>query len=120
MDNTQPVMIEMPEGTKTWYLDGKFHRDDGPAIIAIHGDTWWYLDGKLHRTDGPAIDYPDGTKQWYHQGSRHRTDGPAVEYPDGSKSWWLRGYWQPNFDLWLDQNTELTGEEKVMMKLKYG
>jgi hypothetical protein len=120
MDNTQPVMIEMPEGTKTWYLDEALHREDGPAIISIDGDEWWYSHGSLHRTDGPAIVYPDGTQQWYYQGVRHRTDGPAVVYPDGGKSWWLRGYWLPKFDLWLKQNTEISGEEKVMMKLKYG
>jgi hypothetical protein len=26
--------------------------------------TWW-LNGKRHREDGPAIEYADGTKYWY-------------------------------------------------------
>ena len=55
------------------------------------GTKWWYLDGKRHRTDGPAIEYSDGTKWWYLDGKRHRTDGPAVEYRDGAKEWYLNG-----------------------------
>jgi hypothetical protein len=25
----------------------------------------WWLNGKFHREDGPAIEYPSGTKEWY-------------------------------------------------------
>jgi hypothetical protein len=28
----------------------------------------WYLNGKLHRTDGPAIEHSDGDKEWYLNG----------------------------------------------------
>ena len=52
---------------------------------------YWYLNGKLHREDGPAVEYPDGTKKWYRNGKCHREDGPAVEYPNGSKVWFLDG-----------------------------
>ena len=51
----------------------------------------WYLNGKHHRVDGPAIEYADGTKFWYLNGKRHREDGPAVEDADGTKMWWLNG-----------------------------
>jgi hypothetical protein len=48
-----------------WYLNGKLHREDGPAVIEhTSGTKWWYLKGKLHRKDGPAIEYMDGTKVW--------------------------------------------------------
>ena len=30
---------------RAWYLDGKFHRDDGPAIEYVNGINQWYLDG---------------------------------------------------------------------------
>ena len=30
-----------------------------------NGDKWWYLNGKRHREDGPAIEWADGTKFWY-------------------------------------------------------
>jgi hypothetical protein len=52
-------------GYKSWYLDGKRHREDGPAVEGSDGDKYWYLNGKLHREDGPAIEYSDGDKSWY-------------------------------------------------------
>ena len=30
--------------------------------IDSNGTKCWYLNGKFHRTDGPAIEYTDGTK----------------------------------------------------------
>ena len=29
------------------------------------GSKVWWLNGEYHRTDGPAIEWPDGTKAWY-------------------------------------------------------
>jgi hypothetical protein len=49
----------------------------------------------------------------------HRTDGPAVEYADGGKQWRLHGKYM-SFDEWLIANTEISEEDKVMMKLQYG
>ena len=51
----------------------------------------WKLDGKLHREDGPAIEYSNGVKEWYLDNKRHREDGPAMEYPNGAKVWYLFG-----------------------------
>jgi hypothetical protein len=45
-----------PNGTKEWYLNGKLHREDGPAVEYSDGTKYWYLNGKLHREDGPAIE----------------------------------------------------------------
>ena len=36
--------------------------------IDIYGDKFWRLNGKLHREDGPAIEYPNGHKFWYLNG----------------------------------------------------
>jgi hypothetical protein len=33
-------------GTKRWWLNGKFHREDGPAVEYADGDKAWYLNGK--------------------------------------------------------------------------
>ena len=52
-------------GTKAWYLNGKRHREDGPAIECSDGTTEWYLNDKRHREDGPAFEYADGSKSWY-------------------------------------------------------
>ena len=78
-------------GHKRWYLNGKFHREDGPAVQYSSGSKFWYLNGLQHRTDGPAVEYPDGTKRWYLNDELHRTDGPAVEYINGTKRWWING-----------------------------
>ena len=32
------------------------------------GETFWKLNGKRHREDGPAIEYADGEEQWYLNG----------------------------------------------------
>ena len=78
-------------GNKRWYLNGKPHREDGPAIEYVRGDKYWFINGVRHRVDGPAIEYADGSKSWYLNGKRHREDGPAVEYADGCKFWWING-----------------------------
>ena len=36
--------------------------------INSFGTKYWYLNGKRHRIDGPAIEYVDGTKYWYLNG----------------------------------------------------
>ncbi len=33
-------------GTKHWHLNGKRHREDGPAVELVTGTTEWYLNGK--------------------------------------------------------------------------
>jgi len=55
------------------------------------GDKVWRLNGKYHREDGPAIEFSSGDKSWYLDGERHREDGPAIEYVNGDKSWYLNG-----------------------------
>lgn len=75
----------------------------------IHQTIRYYVNGKLHRTDGPAIEhlladrtlYPySGRKYWYSEGKQHRLDGPAVEYPEGSKYWYVDGrlYMEEDFN----------------------
>jgi hypothetical protein len=91
----------------------------GNTYIDRSGNKRWYLNGRPHRTDGPAVEWSDGGNDWLVNGKRHRTDGPAVEYPDSYKSWYLNGE-KYTFDEWLDANTDLTYGEKVMMKLQYG
>jgi hypothetical protein len=53
------------DGTKEWRLDGKLHREDGPAIECANGGKSWWLNGKIHREDGPAYEDYDGTKTWW-------------------------------------------------------
>ena len=60
-------------------------------IVCNNGDREWYLNGKRHREDGPAIEYANGDREWYLNGKHHREDGPAVEWGDGYRLWFLNG-----------------------------
>ena len=89
MEEEELELVEYPDGTKTWYLNGRPHRIDGPAVIRVNGTKSWYINGLRHRTDGPAIEYSDGTKRWYLNGNLHRLDGPAIEDYNGTKMWYV-------------------------------
>jgi hypothetical protein len=94
--------------------------DNEPTIeINKYSTRRWVLNGKLHRVDGPAVEWAGGDKEWFLNGIRHRVDGPAAEWADGTKRWWLDGV-DYSFDNWLEANTYISEEEKVMLKLTYG
>ena len=102
----KPECKTYPDGAKEWYLNGKYHREGGPAVEWSDGTKWWYLDGKRHREDGPAIEYPSGTKLWCLNGELHREDGPAYEGSDEHKEWYLNGkkiHPETLVDLWLER-----------------
>lgn len=118
----QPVLEIGRWGEKRWLLNGKLHRDDGPAIEWKDGAEW-FRHGEHHRTDGPAVDRSDrrcwyidgeflsetqfiertntpvmevtidGDKVWKLNDQWHRVDGPAIERVDGSKEWFQNGQW---------------------------
>lgn len=102
----KPECKTYPDGAKSWFLNGEYHREDGPAFEHPNGTKKWFLNDKLHREDGPAIEYSSGTKEWYLNGELHREDGPAVEEPDGTKEWWLNDklvHPEVLVDLWLER-----------------
>ena len=59
------------DGMKEWFVGGKHHRIDGPAIEDKDGSKEWWLNGKLHRIDGPAIENSDGSQFWFVDGKRY-------------------------------------------------
>jgi hypothetical protein len=61
-------LYEDDNGTKHWFLNGNYHREDGPAIIYHTGNKYWYLNGKRHREDGPAWEGYNGDKEYYLNG----------------------------------------------------
>jgi hypothetical protein len=101
--------IEYPNGDRSWYLNGGYHREDGPAIEFESGSCEWYIHGLLHRDDGPAIELSNGSKFWYNQGKLHRVDGPAIEWNDGNKEWYLNGM-DYSQEEWFEQ---LSDEDKL-------
>ena len=86
LSNGKPVsrnftgIVEWPSGTKEWYLNGKLHRVNGPAVEWSDGAKQWYVNGKLHRADGPAIENINGAKDWYLDNLWFFTLKPLGEY----------------------------------------
>jgi hypothetical protein len=95
-----------------WYLNGQYHREDGPAVEFENGYKEWWLNGKRHRTDGPAVEWINGSKLWYQHDKLHREDGPAIERADRSREWYLNGqeYSEQDFNK-LINCTELSIDE---------
>ena len=62
------------------------------CVVNKYGHKEWWLNGKLHREDGPAFEgCSGGDKEWWLNGKYHREDGPAREWENGTKEWWLHG-----------------------------
>lgn len=77
------------DGTESWWLDGKRHRENGPAITHANGTQEWWLNDERHREGGPAFTGSHGEQYWFRQGELHREDGPAVIHSNGDQSWYL-------------------------------
>src|SRR6202167_3920000 len=67
-------IVEYKNGIIVYYLNGKRHREDGPAFIWGDGTVFYYLNGSLHREDGPAIIRRDGTLEYYLNGINITTE----------------------------------------------
>jgi hypothetical protein len=89
--DTDPPTREYEDGSKEWRVNGRLHRENGPAFIHHDGTKEWYIDWQRHREDGPAIEWSDGSKEWYKNGKRHRENGPAIERNGGIKEWFING-----------------------------
>jgi hypothetical protein len=89
------VETVLPNGNREWRLglNGNLHRDDGPALIDVHGNQFWYQNDKLHRdNDLPAFIQKNGDQYWYRNGKCHRdNDLPAVVNANGDQEWWKNG-----------------------------
>ena len=89
------MMFEMHKNILCESKNGKF-KDE-------MGNSFWYLNGKLHREDGPAMILNEGSKFWYLHGMRHREDGPAVEWSNQYKQWFINDVelTEEEFNQWL-------------------
>lgn len=88
----EPRKIKDKTGGTQWIVDGKMHREDGPAWIT---DEFlrWYKHGDLHREDGPALIWRKLTREeWYQNDKLHREDGPAlVHLARKISDWYING-----------------------------
>ena len=64
-----------------YFKNGKFHREDGPAIQYENGNKYWYINGLHHREDGPASEHSNGAKYWYYKNKCYGCDNFTI------KSW---------------------------------
>lgn len=90
----KPQYIEITKaGNKFYYSDKAMtisHRVDGPAAKYKDGLCIWYLNGKKHREDGPAVTW-NGSYEWWINDKLHKEDGPAIDHVNGNKEWYLHG-----------------------------
>jgi len=79
----------------------------------------WYKEGKLHREDGHALQYPNGRKIWFKNGKKHCEIGPAVEDRNGNKEYWIndKQISEKEFNA-LQLNKELSINSKLNKKIK--
>ena len=81
--STGPVILE------EYHMNGRPHRDVGPALITYCPTTGrtmcanYYRDGVAHRDDGPAsvifdVDGTPAAQYWYADGQLHRDGAPAI------------------------------------------
>jgi hypothetical protein len=110
-------------GDQAWHLNGKLHREDGPAYIRAAGYRAWWLNGKRHREDGPAVIWASGTQEWWLNDKLHREDGPARIYANGTQEWWLNGkevteaaVMQPTKELTVAEVEQLLGYRIKIVK----
>jgi hypothetical protein len=62
-------------GVKRWRNEkNKLHRLNGPAIVDNGYEAWW-VNGKRHRLDGPAMTWPDGINEWWVNGKELTQQG---------------------------------------------
>jgi|JI10StandDraft_1071094.scaffolds.fasta_scaffold1407532_1 hypothetical protein len=77
-------IAEYPSGTKVWYKEGKYHREDGPAIEWIYGSEEWYLKNisyiPIDLKDFVVLDHYQGNYNimWY----KLLDENKVFEYPD--------------------------------------
>jgi len=113
-------MIEYTNIFNKEYLNLSNEKRKEPYCIEYNNVIKCYkVNGKLHREDGPAVIYNNRSWEWFINGKRHREDGPAIEYFDGNpiRCWYLNNITY-SFEEWLEK-TPILDEEKVFLRLKY-
>jgi len=116
-----------------YYLNaaGRYHREDGPALIHDDGRLEWFLNGIPHREDGPARLWKNGSEEWISHGKYHRTDGPAKIWKfdifginlQNQKYWYVNGIdISYEVNIWMKEHKiswPFTKENLIEFKLRW-
>lgn len=84
IEDGDPYIISLSDGTKMYYKNNVLHRVDGPAIIKPNGRGEWYYDGKLHRIGGPARVTSYGDEDFYVAGNNY---WQPEKYQEAVRKW---------------------------------
>lgn len=137
----EEVVTTVTELQTTHTKNGVLHNPYGPAKIRKDGSYRWEINGKLHREDGPAFICPSGKdfrhqrdddgvpvgvepeiecpiEAWYTHGKKHNPKGPAVKWLDGRQEYWLDGE-ELKQEEWLLKTAQLFKDESVGRTLYY-
>ena len=66
--NIYKIIDNINNNIKPW---NNFNKQAGIIYAYTNGTKYWYLNGKLHREDGPACEWADGHKSWYLNGKKY-------------------------------------------------
>jgi hypothetical protein len=67
-ENGDLIEVRLGQYGRSYYKNGKLHREDGPAVEDFDGRKVWCKDGKDHRIDGAAMEFPGGRREYYYEG----------------------------------------------------
>ena len=94
-----------------WYINGKYHRVDGPADIfyyelGIIKQEYWYINGLYHRIDGPAY------ISYYESGKIEEEIWYLNDKESNHKEWLIANNLYKPYNTWTD-------EERVLWRLSW-
>jgi len=122
-----------------WFLDGRLHREDGPAVIILTGKYIWSKKGIRYRPENPFLTSIISFEEWYLNGKYDDSRGHRREVFISDEElentqevkltednvmlmrWYLFGNHVSND--WLDEYVadieNITHDEKILMKLRW-
>ena len=87
--------ITLQEWDQLTDLSGYYH------VIYNDKFEFYYVNGRYHRKDGPAVIEHGVREVWFEFGRMHSSCGPAVTWNDGRKEYWLNNV-RLSRNEWLD------------------
>lgn len=98
-----------------WLINGKTHREDGPAKTDIYKDgtvvKTWERDDQIHREDGPAVLVEDQDGNISHEEYYRIIDGTSVLHREDGPAFWDEGIDGKREEAYFLRGEEMSREE---------